>query len=148
MFRAVSPLIAAILLIAFTISIGVMIIGWGRQYVQQQASCMGLSLEILKAKYDSTNKKLNVTVQNTGTVSIVNGTTRARIFLLNSAGDIIAVKNLYQAYKVYSITENDNINTFSPGEIYTFEFDNINEKPFQIYIEVQGCGKISNDYYP
>ena len=64
--RAISPLIAAVLLIAFTISIGVMIIGWGRQYVQQQVSCFGASVNIIKAQLDTSNNQITVGFINTG----------------------------------------------------------------------------------
>jgi len=64
--RAVSPLIAAILLIALTVSIGAMIIGWGKQYVQQQTSCLGTSVNIIKAQLDTHNNQITVGFINTG----------------------------------------------------------------------------------
>lgn len=69
--RAVSPLIATILLVALTISIGAMIIGWGKEYVKKQTKCIGYEIDILNAKADYTNRILKVSVHNKGTEDLI-----------------------------------------------------------------------------
>jgi len=71
MKKAVSPLIAGILLIALTVSIGAMIIGWGKEYVKKHVSCMNYELEILNAKADYTGKTLSIGIENTGMAKII-----------------------------------------------------------------------------
>jgi len=44
--KGVSPLIATIILIALTISIGAIIVAWGRSYVQKQMTCAGMSASL------------------------------------------------------------------------------------------------------
>ncbi|MFA4662461.1 archaellin/type IV pilin N-terminal domain-containing protein [Pyrococcus kukulkanii] len=69
--KSVSPLIASILLIALTVSIGAMIIGWGRQYVNQRTSCLGMEVTILSATYDSVNSEItSLSAINVGFVAI------------------------------------------------------------------------------
>ena len=40
MKRAISPIIAAILLLGFTVAIGTLVIQWGSQYAKQQTFCL------------------------------------------------------------------------------------------------------------
>jgi len=68
--RAVSPLIATILLVAL-ISIGAMIIGWGKEYTNRQIKCIGYEIDILSTNIDYTNRILKVSVHNKGTEDLI-----------------------------------------------------------------------------
>jgi flagellin-like protein len=82
--QGVSPLIATVLLIAFAVALGAVVMNWGRSYVEDTASnaqrtsqtkvdcSMGVSLEIKeiagdpKICLDETNNELVVFLQNKG----------------------------------------------------------------------------------
>mgnify|MGYP001770643928 CR=1 FL=1 len=44
--RAISPLIATIILVALTVAIGALIVNWGRAYVSKSMSCVTLSMSL------------------------------------------------------------------------------------------------------
>jgi len=68
--RSVSPLIATIILIALTVAIGAIIVGWGRSYVQKQVSCLGASVNIIKAKLDKQYNQVTVGFINNGNMQL------------------------------------------------------------------------------
>ncbi|MGC9079432.1 MAG: archaellin/type IV pilin N-terminal domain-containing protein [Nanopusillaceae archaeon] len=66
--RSVSPLIATIILIALTVALGAIIVGWARGYVKGQVSTLGANAQVLGVVC---NKNLvNVTIQNIGSTQI------------------------------------------------------------------------------
>ena len=88
--KGVSPLIATVLLIAFAVALGAVVMNWGRTYVEDTASlareksdteikCSSdVKLEFLSIKnveklcYEyTTTTKLNMTIENTGKLDIV-----------------------------------------------------------------------------
>jgi flagellin-like protein len=88
--KGVSPLIATVLLIAFAVALGAVVMNWGRTYVEDTASlareksdteikCSSdVKLEFLKIKnvkklcYEyTTTTKLNMTIENTGKLDVV-----------------------------------------------------------------------------
>ena len=74
--KAISPLIATVLLIAFAVAIGVMIMNWGKDVVARAGDCPDVQLEVqlINGKpmfcYDSLNNKINIMLKNTGTVDV------------------------------------------------------------------------------
>jgi flagellin-like protein len=84
--KAVSPLIAAVLLIAFTVAIGAVVMTWGRNFVQtnidkandqgsiQSACSLDAKLDIYNSgqgyEVCSTPNGLNITVMNTGSTAL------------------------------------------------------------------------------
>lgn len=86
--RAVSPLIATVLLIAFAVALGAVVMNWGRSYVESgeeteaaeeavAGACEGnIALGILKIGgkpdicFDSSKNTLKYTIENKGTVTI------------------------------------------------------------------------------
>ncbi|MBD3313396.1 hypothetical protein GF345_03055 [Candidatus Woesearchaeota archaeon] len=86
--KAVSPLIATVLLIAFAVALGAVVMNWGRSYVEDTAefaqekssteiTCsMDIRTEIIKIGetsqicYDDDAETLNFTIQNSGTVRV------------------------------------------------------------------------------
>jgi flagellin-like protein len=73
--RGISPLIATVLLIAFAVSIGTMIMSWGKE-VASVGDCSETRLEVqtISGKplfcYDTLNNKINVMVKNVGSTNI------------------------------------------------------------------------------
>jgi len=76
--KAVSPLIATIVLISFTIAIGSLVINWGKQFITAQTQglqqagveCQKENADIIKVIYDKTHSKLAFTIKNTGEIDI------------------------------------------------------------------------------
>ena len=73
--RGISPLIATVLLIAFAVSIGTMIMSWGKDVVSVgDCSETQLEVQIINSKplfcYDTLNNKVNVMVKNVGSTNI------------------------------------------------------------------------------
>ena len=73
--RGISPLIATVLLIAFAVSVGVMIINIKPpQSTGSDCDAVHMELQNINGKpmlcYDTLNKKINIMVQNTGEVNI------------------------------------------------------------------------------
>jgi len=61
-----------------------MIIGWGRQYVQQQTACLDVSATIVKAKLNTTNDVVTVGFLNKGNQIL--DVTKVTIILYTSDG--------------------------------------------------------------
>ncbi|HIP90464.1 MAG TPA: hypothetical protein EYH22_02835 [Candidatus Nanopusillus sp.] len=106
--RAVSPLIATILLIALTVSIGAMIISWGRQYVQQQTECLDVSATIVNAKLNISGSTITVGFLNKGNQIL--DTTKVTAILYTADGDI---------YKCIYYDDDDDVTTNFKGEVPT-----------------------------
>jgi flagellin-like protein len=73
--RGISPLIATVLLIAFAVSIGTMIMNWGKDAVAV-GDCSETKLEVQTINdkplfcYDTLNNKVNVMIKNIGSTDI------------------------------------------------------------------------------
>ncbi len=157
--KSVSPLIASILLIALTVSIGAMIIGWGRQYVQQRTSCLGYSIQILNAPdSDPSDNEIVLNIENTGTASLTYSDLKNKLRFIqvldngeihpspwyNSTDATSASVSYYM-----TLTEQDGtteVNSVKPGDVVQARikvYGNI----VQGYFDIKGCGKVSNDWY-
>lgn len=74
--RAISPLIATVLLIAFAVSIGTLIMNIGKDVLANVGDCTDVKMEVqtINGKplfcYDDTNDKINMMIKNTGGVDI------------------------------------------------------------------------------
>lgn len=73
--RGISPLIATVLLIAFAVSIGTMIMNWGKDAVAV-GDCSETKLEVQTINekplfcYDTLNNKINVMIKNVGSTDV------------------------------------------------------------------------------
>jgi flagellin-like protein len=96
--RGIAPLIATLLLISFAVSLGVVIMNFGRAQVELQAQCpinIGLRFAVIGGDnqicYDAGKKDLAFTIENganidvTGLVVSIIGTQKAESFELNDA---------------------------------------------------------------
>lgn len=74
--RGISPIIATVLLIAFAVSIGAMIMSWGRETLASTGDCSSVKLDVqtMNGKpvlcYDTYNNKINFMIKNNGEVEI------------------------------------------------------------------------------
>ena len=141
--RTVSPLIASILLIALTVSIGAMIIGWGRQYVQQQTSCLGVSVQ-LSDLWGGTNG-WNITVTNSGEQVIQIGRLKSVVILEGGGKDVKDINGGLKFYQLNGTPITDVKYSINPGESIIAEVPYPAQGTGQyIYFEHAICGEISN----
>jgi len=74
MKKGISPLIAVIMLIAFTMIVAGILAGWATQFVTTQRSelqfCSKAQVLIQRAYFDDTTNDLNLAVYNTGSVPL------------------------------------------------------------------------------
>ncbi|MDY6769918.1 MAG: CARDB domain-containing protein [Candidatus Nanohaloarchaea archaeon] len=81
--QGVSPLIAAVLLIAFTMAVAAILTAWVTSFTEQRSQelsnkseqliqCSYAGLDVYDAVYDSANSQTDVSVENTGTVDLNN----------------------------------------------------------------------------
>ncbi|MFB6088509.1 MAG: archaellin/type IV pilin N-terminal domain-containing protein, partial [Candidatus Aenigmatarchaeota archaeon] len=81
--KGVSPLIAAVLLVAFTMTVAAILATWSSSFVrtktkeaeQEQevtAFCSRLDLNVESAKYNSDSEEITALVWNTGDVNLTN----------------------------------------------------------------------------
>ena len=68
--KAVSPLIATIILIALTVALGAIIVGWAKGYVSNQVTNLGAQVEILQVTYNNSNGNISILVQNIGSTQL------------------------------------------------------------------------------
>jgi len=72
--RGISPLVATIMLIAFTLIVAGILAAWATQFAQSQRRqfeiCANARLMILRASYDEQNETLSVIVHNYGSASL------------------------------------------------------------------------------
>ncbi|MGC9133332.1 MAG: archaellin/type IV pilin N-terminal domain-containing protein [Nanopusillaceae archaeon] len=135
MKRSVSPLIATIILIALTVALGAIIVGWARGYVRGQVSNLGAQLEYLSSSCNSSVQisvggkpinvtSLNLTVSNTGSVDIYPQSLSVEINTLS--GETIKCPYDYHTQNIqyldcilYNITDisSSSIQYISPGNI-------------------------------
>ena len=74
--RGISPLIATVLLIAFAVSIGAMIMNWGKDTVMSSGECNNTKIEFQQMSnnpivcYDTLNNRINTIIKNNGNIQV------------------------------------------------------------------------------
>ncbi len=86
--KAISPLIATVLLIAFAVALGAVVMNWGRSYVEETAQqsavtsdtrvacAQQVNIEIVQTQgnprvcYDEDDSQVDITIQNRGDIDI------------------------------------------------------------------------------
>lgn len=154
MAKAISPIIATVLLIAFTITIGTIVVSWSTTFTQSQTiateekatariKCSYGDLYIEKAKYNHTLTKLSLWLKNqAGTVDAVLSNITLSVILTNASTNIYSVlpsENLNPGdTKVYynsSIQNGCNID-----EVWvTTNCEDARDKKKSTQIEISGC---------
>lgn len=137
--KGVSPIIATVLLIAFAVALGAVVMNWGKGFVENTAktteektnlelACqqeLQLSVKkisnIPKICYDSGNKYVEVMLENSGTVNI----TGMQYALFDSTGDSAILKNTTLSVGPGEVTRKVKIyynDTTLSGSIVQIEF--------------------------
>jgi archaellum component FlaF (FlaF/FlaG flagellin family) len=91
-YKGVSPLVASVLLISFTMAIAAILATWATQYMTQQtstltakgqeANCVYARMDLDTYTYDKTNGQLVMIVNNRGRMALQNFT----LFVFNTSG--------------------------------------------------------------
>jgi flagellin-like protein len=118
--KGVSPLIAAVLLIAFTVAIGAVVMTWGRNYVQSNIDKADTQGTIQSSC--SLDAKLNVLNLGTGyEVCYGNGTTtrygNVTISVQNTGSATLAGYRIVTVLNNGNVFTNDSMTTLVPGDI-------------------------------
>jgi len=142
--KGVSPLIATIILIALTVSIGAIIVGWGRSYVQKQTSCLGMSIQLSNLKGGAS--AWNITITNIGEQPVLLSRLKGVIILKEGGREVKTVGSGLQFYMLNGIMiSNVDIYSINPGEAVIAEVAYPNSgSALYIYFEHELCGEISN----
>jgi len=125
-FKGVSPVVASVLLIAFSIAIATLVGTWAMNYTQSKVTtvkenneCLGVSVQQLEFRYDNASHEGIIRLQNSG--DPIKG---YRLYALNSE-------------------EQELLKEFSTGinqaEIKTFSFETKLFGVKEILVEVVGC---------
>jgi hypothetical protein len=124
--KGVSPVVASVLLIAFSIAIATIVGTWAMNYTQKELSslddkshCQGVTLQQIDFKYDSTAHQGVIRVQNSG--ESING------------------------YRVYAFSDKDQallqeiLEEMAKGSIKTISFETNLTGINEIMVEVSEC---------
>lgn len=140
--KGVSPLIATVLLIAFTVALGAVVMNWGRTYVEETAEfsrqkstteikcSTDVKLDFIKIKdtemvcfNETTTGVLNFTIENSGTAEIFNlqvniiGDLNINITEINLENNSIKRAQIYRGSVSYPISGTDDVGTIQQVRI-------------------------------
>lgn len=131
--KGISPLVATILLIAFTLIVAGILAGWATQFAsskqQQINQCLDAMLYIQRASYDSATDDLSIVVYNAGKVDL-------NFFLLLSYANATTHPNLVErSNETYNITS---------GTIKTVKLLNVTGDLDEITVKSDTCQGVQN----
>jgi flagellin-like protein len=120
--KAVSPLIATIILIALTVALGAIIVGWARSYVSSQVSNLGAQVQILQVIYNNSNGNISILVQNIGSAQLVGNNLLVSFSSTNGKSQkcpLVLSSNMggYLACYIYNITDPSSATSLINGTI-------------------------------
>ena len=120
--KAVSPLIATIILIALTVALGAIIVGWAKGYVNNQVTSLGAQVQILQVSYNNSNGNIAILVQNIGSTQLVANNLLVEFSSTNGESQkcpLVLSSNTggYLACYVYNITDPSSGNSYINGTI-------------------------------
>jgi len=120
--KAVSPLIATIILIALTVALGAIIVGWARGYVSSQVSNLGAQVQILQVSYNDSNGDISILVQNIGSTQLIANNLLVEFSSTNGESQKcpLALSGNAQGYLecyIYNITDPSSGNSYINGTI-------------------------------
>lgn len=148
--RAVSPLIATVILISLTIAIGAILVNFGMTYVKRKVTCLAYDIKITDAKVDYNTNSLLITLINNGMEAI--NITRNSPLIFNA--NINGIEYICE-YNPTLDTRNCIIATevlLEPGKIATINITfspNIDLTKFRMgEFIIRGCGKTGETIYP
>jgi flagellin-like protein len=120
--KAVSPLIATIILIALTVALGAIIVGWARGYVANQVTNLGAQVQILQVNYNNSNGNIEILAQNIGSNQLVANNLLVKFSSTNGESQkcplvLSSDTGGYLACYVYNITDPSSGNSYINGTI-------------------------------
>ena len=122
--KAVSPLIATIILIALTVALGAIIVGWARGYVGSQVTNLGAQVEILQVTYNSNGNFANISIlaQNIGSTQLIANNLLVKFSSTNGESQkcpltLSGNAQQYLACYIYNITDPSSGNSYINGTI-------------------------------
>jgi len=122
--KAVSPLIATIILIALTVALGAIIVGWAKGYVSNQVTNLGAQVEILQVTYNNSNGygNISILVQNIGSTQLVANNLLVEFSSINGNSQKcpVVLSGNAQGYLecyIYNITNPSSGNSYINGTI-------------------------------
>jgi len=120
--KAVSPLIATIILIALTVALGAIIVGWARGYVSSQVSNLGAQVQILQVIYNSSSGNISILAQNIGSTQLIANNLLVEFSSTNGESQKcpLALSGNAQQYLecyIYNITDPSSGNSYINGTI-------------------------------
>ena len=122
--KAVSPLIATIILIALTVALGAIIVGWARGYVSSQVTNLGAQVEILQVTYNSNGNFANISIlaQNIGSTQLVTNNLLVKFSSTNGESQKcpLALSGNAQQYLecyIYNVTDSSSTTSYINGTI-------------------------------
>jgi len=120
--KAVSPLIATIILIALTVALGAIIVGWARGYVSSQVTNLGAQVQILQVIYNNSNGNIAILAQNIGSTQLVANNLLVTFSSTNGKSQkcpLVLSSNTggYLACYVYNITDPSSTTSYINGTI-------------------------------
>ena len=137
--KGISPLIAAILLIAFTITVATFLASWSTTFARTQteefsrageeiaAKCQYANLQVETAIYDSSEEKIVAVVWNMGKVDLSDFQ-----FLV-----------YYSDVNITTLTPTEANKTLSTGDFYTFTADGVTSTPEKLQVRSLYCPRES-----
>lgn len=150
MKRSISPLIATIILIALTIAIGAIIVGWANSYVGQRTQCLNAQITIQNVYYNSSSSTLVIQAVNSGGTNIlvsqlyviVYDTLGNKYVCSSATGGDCSISSITSGGQ--SISQTWNVNTVATISV-TISNQNLKNNIVNGYTEIQygGCGVIS-----
>jgi flagellin-like protein len=94
--KGISPLVAVIMLIAFTMIIAGILAGWATRFATEQRSmlekCVRANIVIKRATYDSTTQEITLMLYNAGTVPLTDFT--GLVSYKNETGEFPTTSNI------------------------------------------------------
>ncbi|PVU70815.1 hypothetical protein DDW05_02290 [Candidatus Nanobsidianus stetteri] len=120
--KAVSPLIATIILIALTVALGAIIVGWAKGYVSNQVTNLGAQVEILQVTYNNSNGNISILVQNIGSTQLIANNLLVEFSSINGNSQKcpVVLSGNAQGYLecyIYNITDPSSGNSYINGTI-------------------------------
>ena len=123
--KAVSPLIATIILIALTVALGAIIVGWARGYVTSQVTNLGAQVEILQVFPPNSNGNfvnISILVQNIGSTQLIANNLLVEFSSTNGESQkcplaLSGNAQQYLACYIYNITDPSSGNSYINGTI-------------------------------
>jgi flagellin-like protein len=120
--KAVSPLIATIILIALTVALGAIIVGWAKGYVSNQVTNLGAQVEILQVTYNNSNGNIEILAQNIGSTQLVANNLLVEFSSINGNSQKcpVVLSGNAQGYLecyIYNITNPSSGNSYINGTI-------------------------------